>query len=57
MSLRILKKQPYNPIGPFTQAQMLDLKARLGPGPQTHIFKPWKTGKTYPYRSTKRSAA
>ena len=47
MTLRILKKQPYNPIGPLTQAQMLDLKRRM-PGPQPHhIFKPWKTGKTY----------
>ena len=50
------KRQPYNPIGPFTQAEMLALKAKQ-PSTQTHIFKPWKTGKTYPYRSTKRMAA
>jgi len=42
-----LRRQPYNPMGPLTQEQMLDLKKRL-PGPQPHhIFKPWKTGKTY----------
>ena len=68
MTLRILKRQPYNPIGPFTQAQMLGLKGRLRTPPVIrgsyplrhdtgHIFKPWKTGKTYPYSSAKRSAA
>lgn len=44
-------KQPYHPIGPLTQAQMLGLKQPL-PGKQPgHIFKPWKTGKTYPYHN------
>ena len=52
-----LKLQPRNVSGPFTQAQLLEIKEKQGPGPQHHIHRPWPTGKTYPYRSAKRSAA
>ena len=48
----ILKKQPRQVSGPFTQAQLLEIKATQS-GPQHHIHRPWKTGKTYPYMSTR----
>ena len=50
-----LKLQPRNVSGPFTQAQLLEIKAAQ-PGPQHHIHRPWPTGKTYPYRSEKRGS-
>lgn len=46
-----IKLQPRKVIGPFTQAEMLEAKAK---GAKLTVFKPWKTGKTYPYRSAKR---
>ena len=53
MAFKILKKQPRQESGPFTQAQLLAIKAKQ-PGHQHHIHRPWPTGKTYPYRSAKR---
>ena len=40
----ILKRQPRKESGPFTQAQLLEIKAM--PGTRT-LHLPWKTGKTY----------
>ena len=51
-----MKLQPRNVSGPFTQAQLLEIKEKQGPGPQHHIHRPWPTGKTYPYRSEKRGS-
>ena len=53
---KALKRQPYNPMGPFPQAAMVEAK-RLNGKKAWGIFRPWKTGKTYPYRSAKRSVA
>ena len=40
----ILKRQPRNESGPFTQAQLIAIKAL---GRQFTVHKPWKTGETY----------
>ena len=54
MALKILKRQPRNESGPFTQAQLLEIKATSRAiGRVLKVHKPWKTGKTYPYMSTR----